>query len=419
MKSKTIKKTKTTTIKKTVKKRRNGNTHQPVLLADSNLRTTTTDGQVIIPHKHDVILGRGGLANTHAGNIRFRRLVDISKPMCVSASREQKHETALSIRMSLQALNPPGRFLKRDNRQRCWTVVSDEKAITKKIKQNLREGVPQRRKKPATQTTKSVAHPARVVRSMSGNDICTEQSTQASPQLHPIAPPSRPSLEFQLTWQDCHYAVFQQQTSLTAKLRDEIDRLGSATSKILRGSTPPTPNKLERDARSVQADAMTSVVATKNKQDAAPVVTDTESAPALTKGFPFDDGVYLTLSLSPTGTTKRTKFEQAVEELLKKERCNKTRKTGASPVPRMDHHGVHKCIRETSNTNDSDTDEGAETVSYVDSHGTLSDTTWPDTNTLDFDLESLAADPALRKSSAQPNGEVCPSEMIVSIPRSA
>ena len=139
-------------------------------------------------------------------------------------------------------------------------------------------------------------------------------------------------LKFQLTWQDCYYAVFQQQTSLTAKLRDKIDSLGSTTSKVLRRSTPSTPKKLER-------------------------------------------------------------------VLLSK-----------------DGHGVHKGSCDTSNTNDLDTDEGEETVTYVDSHGTLSDTTWPDTDTdadtdtdtLGFDPDSLAADPAIQNSSPQLKEEVKP-----------
>eukprot|EP00429_Kryptoperidinium_foliaceum_P061729 CAMPEP_0176099036 /NCGR_PEP_ID=MMETSP0120_2-20121206/49663_1 /TAXON_ID=160619 /ORGANISM="Kryptoperidinium foliaceum, Strain CCMP 1326" /LENGTH=628 /DNA_ID=CAMNT_0017433059 /DNA_START=312 /DNA_END=2195 /DNA_ORIENTATION=+ len=110
-----------------------------------------SDGQVIVrnPGIHDVLLGRGGGTNNHIGNVKFRELVSDHKMRYIDASKVDKPKVARDVVEIWRKLDPPGRFLTRQDDTRkgpgsirdknvVWVEV-DEKEARKKASQCLRE----------------------------------------------------------------------------------------------------------------------------------------------------------------------------------------------------------------------------------------------------------------------------------------
>lgn len=92
---------------------------------------------------YDVVSGRGGLANTHAGNCVFRRLVDYNKDCYKSLeSKSDKSRLVDSIILAIQQSG--GRFLTQNPKTEIWEEVPYKKAFLK-TSQALRED---RREKP-------------------------------------------------------------------------------------------------------------------------------------------------------------------------------------------------------------------------------------------------------------------------------
>lgn len=91
------------------------------------------------PSPHDVLLGRGGLANHHEGNRSFRSLVSLRQPEYLLAPKKDKSKIAQSIIDDIQTNG--GKFLQRDPiSHNLWVPVSLAKA-TEKTRQALREGI--------------------------------------------------------------------------------------------------------------------------------------------------------------------------------------------------------------------------------------------------------------------------------------
>lgn len=94
------------------------------------------------PSENDVLCGRGGSINSHAGNERFRILVEKRKRVYLTARfKREKRLIASSIVSEIRALKPPGRFLSRDTKSGMWRDIGDEKARDK-TSQALRENAP-------------------------------------------------------------------------------------------------------------------------------------------------------------------------------------------------------------------------------------------------------------------------------------
>ncbi|CAJ1970198.1 unnamed protein product [Cylindrotheca closterium] len=96
------------------------------------------------PNINDVLCGRGGSINSHAGNEHFRQLVEKRKRVYLTARfKREKRLIASSIVSEIRALDPQGRFLARkggkDNG--FWYDIGDEKARDK-TSQALRENAP-------------------------------------------------------------------------------------------------------------------------------------------------------------------------------------------------------------------------------------------------------------------------------------
>ena len=105
------------------------------------------------PGQHDVLCGRGGGTNNHAGNVKFRLMVNDHKLRYLAASKAEKPKVAAEVVRLWRALDPPGRFLSRKDKSRkgpgsvkadgtVWYDVGNKKA-REKASQCLRERTPE------------------------------------------------------------------------------------------------------------------------------------------------------------------------------------------------------------------------------------------------------------------------------------
>ena len=97
------------------------------------------------PHPHDVLSGRGGGINGHAGNVQFREWVRVRKTdYNLAPSKAEKARVAQEVIALVHGQNPPGRFLQKDTKGGIgnWWVELDEDRIVAKTSQALREGAP-------------------------------------------------------------------------------------------------------------------------------------------------------------------------------------------------------------------------------------------------------------------------------------
>ena len=101
--------------------------------------------------ENDVLLGRGGGTNNHAGNVKFRKLVNEHKLRYLAASKVDKPKVAREVVQLWRQMNPPGRFLARQDEDKkekateentIWYDVGDKKANAK-ASQCLRERTPE------------------------------------------------------------------------------------------------------------------------------------------------------------------------------------------------------------------------------------------------------------------------------------
>lgn len=112
-----------------------------------------TDSTLITkPGENDVLCGRGGGTNNHAGNIKFRAMVNEHKLRYLAASKVEKPKVAREVVNLWRGMTPPGRFLTRKNDAAkgpgsvkaegvVWIDVGDKKA-REKASQCLRERTP-------------------------------------------------------------------------------------------------------------------------------------------------------------------------------------------------------------------------------------------------------------------------------------
>ena len=79
------------------------------------------------PHPQDVLSGRGNFANCHDGNEYFRKLVHKHKLEYARCPKQQKGEFSHLIVAEIKARDPPGRFLKQDNKTKLWYDIGEKK----------------------------------------------------------------------------------------------------------------------------------------------------------------------------------------------------------------------------------------------------------------------------------------------------
>lgn len=95
------------------------------------------EGNILVTD-YDILCGRGGLTNHHRGNKRFRDIVALHRPDYVRAPKVQKPSVARVIVRAIRNGDPPGRFLKKDEKTGKWIDIGDRKAA-EKTSQALRE----------------------------------------------------------------------------------------------------------------------------------------------------------------------------------------------------------------------------------------------------------------------------------------
>jgi hypothetical protein len=100
-------------------------------------------GPIADPNENDVLCGRGGRINSHAGNVQFRDTIHSRKKeyLAPSTKKLEKAHIAAGIVNDIRTMDPPGRFLKEDKGTGLWFDIGDAKAI-KKTGQALREDAP-------------------------------------------------------------------------------------------------------------------------------------------------------------------------------------------------------------------------------------------------------------------------------------
>jgi hypothetical protein len=95
------------------------------------------------PHANDVLSGRGGSVNQHAGNIQFRDWVSKRKyDYNLARDKNQKAAICREVIAQVYEQTPPGRFLGRESSSSSWWVELDDERIMAKTSQALREGAP-------------------------------------------------------------------------------------------------------------------------------------------------------------------------------------------------------------------------------------------------------------------------------------
>lgn len=87
-------------------------------------------------NKHDILCQRGGLANTHEGNLRYHDVKTSLQPEYAKRTKEKKGEIARQLVNSVHAWG--GRFLEHDKDSNRWFEIHYKKACIK-ASQALRE----------------------------------------------------------------------------------------------------------------------------------------------------------------------------------------------------------------------------------------------------------------------------------------
>jgi len=102
-----------------------------------NKKEVDNGNDVINVQDNDVLLGRGGVTNSHVGNVRFRNLVHEFQPKYLSSAKKMKRLVAKEIVTLVQSRG--GRFL--ICMSDVWKEVNDQRA-REKTSQALRENAP-------------------------------------------------------------------------------------------------------------------------------------------------------------------------------------------------------------------------------------------------------------------------------------
>lgn len=150
------------------------------------------------PGKHDVKLGRGGDANSHIGNIKFRQLIAQYKPRYVAASRSNKPFVAEEVVQVWRGLDPPGRFLIRTDPSlgddSTWHDVGNRRS-RKKASQALREK-DRSEDMIAALTQGGMSYPGMPMMAPSMASAPVAHMAHMAPMMHAMAPVAPPMAAF-------------------------------------------------------------------------------------------------------------------------------------------------------------------------------------------------------------------------------
>jgi len=117
------------------------------MLTDVTYNASSIGGamkRIRAPHEHDVLSGRGGGINGHAGNVKFRQWVNCRKnEYNLAPNKAEKARVAREVIDLVRSQDPPGRFLQKESSLTGWWVEVDDEKVMAKTSQALREGAPQ------------------------------------------------------------------------------------------------------------------------------------------------------------------------------------------------------------------------------------------------------------------------------------
>jgi hypothetical protein len=111
--------------------------------------------------ENDVLCGRGGITNSHSGNMVFRSLVRARKLSYINAPK-RCDKPRIAREIVAEILQRGGRFLERSD-SGSWRQVDAERAA-KKVSQALREGAPDMRRIPSEDECDSIKKPRKRAR---------------------------------------------------------------------------------------------------------------------------------------------------------------------------------------------------------------------------------------------------------------
>ena len=137
----------------------NVHSHYDILFDRSELTMSGQEHQradllIEVPHKNDVLFGRGGGINSHPGNRNYRSIVQRYKhDYNLAGNKQLKADISNNVITQIHSLKPPGRFLAKSKKDSAfWEEVTAADAM-KKTSQALREGAPDIRAKAVKQGT--------------------------------------------------------------------------------------------------------------------------------------------------------------------------------------------------------------------------------------------------------------------------
>jgi hypothetical protein len=228
----------------------NGPCHIPGPLQDRKkspkLATKQEMSGIRMPRENDVLMGRGGKNNQHLGNENLRNLARDRSEAYRKATKKGKSDLSRELVVLMRALDPPGRFLRKDPETSMWEDVGDEIA-REKASQVLRDAVSEKNG-PLAQTVSPPYDPI----SRGGFRECNSPSkgVEGNYDPIPIGDPSRSSSQAT--------ASASQTTSSSAldhRYQDFFAPYGPATSYIppLYPSVTPASDQLARKRLRVSA----------------------------------------------------------------------------------------------------------------------------------------------------------------------
>ena len=95
---------------------------------------------ILEPSENDVLsAGRGSRAKNHPGNLRYLAWINELKEGYANAEKSEKPCYAKAIVAQVKSLNPPGRFLKLNDKTGLWSEIENKNVLIK-IRQSLRKG---------------------------------------------------------------------------------------------------------------------------------------------------------------------------------------------------------------------------------------------------------------------------------------
>jgi len=135
------------------------------------------------PSPNDVLSGRGGRSNHHAGNVNFRKIVNKIRPTYIRSDKREKPIVSFQVVEEIRCLDPPGRFLRQEKKNELWYEIGNKKA-REKASQALRDGTSMFSRK-CTPDTDLTSSPFRKPESVRGKVKCesSDDSSVDTPSL--------------------------------------------------------------------------------------------------------------------------------------------------------------------------------------------------------------------------------------------